>query len=326
MSRFPIAMGRVRRPALIAAIVFGGAAPASHAAVDFPVSFDASANELNETDRAYLTSHFEEAGRRWTALLDLPLSSSIEIEIALDANIAFATGFSVTSALVETVNGREVYEQGAAHELRTGVDPNAAAADVRIVLNPDYLRDELWFDPQPASRQFPVPQDRTDAMSMALHELGHALAYSGWANGQGVPPPTYWSTFDRHIEAGAPSHFIGEHVLATWGSAPELTTGNIHHWANAAVVPRKRAAAFVPWIDAAPVPPACEGVPSADRAAFEAALQAKGNLPPGLLYELMNGVVFYRGSRYDISALDAAVLVDAGLPVRTVFADGFESD
>ena len=39
----------------------------------------------------------------------------------------------------------------------------------------------------------------------------------------------------------------------------------------------------------------------------------------------MNGVVFYRGTRYDVSTLDIGVLVDVGLIVGDViFADGFE--
>jgi hypothetical protein len=42
-----------------------------------------------------------------------------------------------------------------------------------------------------------------------------------------------------------------------------------------------------------------------------------GNDDPGpgsdLIGDLMNGVTFYTGTRYDISALDAAVLRDVGL-------------
>jgi hypothetical protein len=43
-----------------------------------------------------------------------------------------------------------------------------------------------------------------------------------------------------------------------------------------------------------------------------------------LIDQLMNGVVFYRGTRYDISALDVGVLKDVGLATDDLFSNGFE--
>jgi hypothetical protein len=43
-----------------------------------------------------------------------------------------------------------------------------------------------------------------------------------------------------------------------------------------------------------------------------------------LIDQLMNGVVFYRGTRYDISALDIGVLKDVGLMTDGIFSNGFE--
>jgi hypothetical protein len=305
-------------------------ATAASAQVQFPVSFDASAAALNETERAYVTSHMQAAGGRWVEWLDLDGARSIEIEVALDAAVPYASGISLTTALVTNEAGRDVFEQGAAHELRTGVDPNGPQPDARVVFNLGYLRNELWFDPDPVGRWAPVPSDRTDAMSTALHELGHVLAYNGWADGAGVPPATYWSTFDRWMLAGTPTTFDGPQVVQIWGSRPELTTGNIHHWANGPVPTLKRHRVPAPerWQDGVPLPAfACDGPVPADAPAAHDAVHAKGNLPPGLVYELMNGVVFYRGSRYDVSPLDRAAIADAGLPVKPiVFADGFEDD
>jgi hypothetical protein len=307
---------------LVAATLLLGCTPLC-AQVTFPVEFDATASGLNETERAYLTSHLQEAGRLWVAPLEIGGARSIEVLVAIDDTILYSNGASVTTAFVGTVGGRDTFEQGAAHELRTGTDPNGATPDIRININTTYLRNELWFDPNPVFRVFPVPQDRTDAMSVMLHELGHALAYNGWADGQGVPPPTFWSTFDQWIAPGAPSLFMGPAVVAHWGTVPDLTTGNIHHWANASALPRSKRAAHPPivFVNGAPVPMhGCDGPVPMD----VSSAHARGNLPPGLVYELMNGVVFYRGSRYDISALDIAALRDAGLPVLRVFGSGFE--
>ena len=317
-------MQGIRRTLALAGLAL---APLAQAQVEFPVSFSASAAELTVPERAAITAHVQAAGRDWASVMDLAGPRSIEVEIALAA-IPRANGSSVTSVFVTNTAGRDVFEQSAAAELRSGIDPNPADPDVRINFGLDYLRNELWFDPDPGVRAVPVPVEKTDAMSVMLHELGHALAYNGWADGQGTSPSTYWSTFDRWMLPGAPVRFGGTAVVEAFGSAPELTTGNIHHWANGPAPMVKQARAFMPvrWEAGAPQPwPACDGMPSADAPPSRERGVAKGSLPPGLIYELMNGVVFYRGSRYEISPLDVAALRDSGLPViEPLFSNGFE--
>ena len=201
--------------------------------------------------------------------------------------------------------------------------------DVLINVNTTYLRNEIWFDPNPMSRTAPVPVDRTDAMSLALHELGHALAYNGFSSGNGTPPPDFWSTFDRWMIAGAPARFNGPRAVPTWGTAPDLTTNNINHWGNPVLAMQAPASAAdaVIWRDGVPVPGvACQGPVSIDGAS--SLPKADRFLLGGtLIDELMNGVVFIRGSRYNISSLDVAVLSDAGLPanLEDLFANGFEA-
>ena len=306
------------------ALLLGGGQ--SVAQVTFPISFDASAAALTEPERTQLALHFQEAGRRWAQVLQVSGARSIEIEVRVDNAAPRFTCGSATSAFVEMIGGRNTFEQGSAHEMRTGEDSNGPAPDVRVSVNTGYLRDEIWFDPDPVARSASVPNNRTDGLSVALHELGHALAFNGWANGQGNAPATYWSTFDRWMLAGAPTLFDGPEVLQAWGSRPELTTDNIHHWANGPAPPPPVRAKRVLWRDGVPVPMlTCEGLPSADAPASRDGL-FKGSLPPDLVYQLMNGVVFYRGVRYDIAALEIAALADAGLPTKEppLFANGFE--
>ncbi len=310
-----------------AATLLLAALPAT-AQVVFPVTFDATASGLTSDERARITSHLQAAGARWASLLGVQAARSLEIQVEIDDTRPTAGAASFTTVFAGVFGGRDTFEQSAAHELRTGNDPNGATPDIRVLFNTNYLRNELWFDPDPVARTAPVPGNRTDAMSVMLHELGHAFAYNGWANGAGVPPETFWSTFDRWMLPGAPTLFDGPVSVQVWGSRPDLTTNNIHHWSNDPV-PGALRKAMVPepvvWRDGVPTPQIrCHGLPSLDA---PPSLSAKGGPPPGLLSELMNGVVFYRGYRYDISALDLAVLADAGTPPLDdpqIFRNGFE--
>lgn len=306
----------------------------AQAQVSVSTQFAASASVLSDAERSALAAHVSEAGRQWVAdlVLDGPRSIEIEIAVVVDGEPPRATGGSLTTGFVATIGPRNMFEQGVAAELRTGVDPNDSEADARFTFNLDYLRNELWFDPDPTLRSAPVPIDRTDAFSVILHEFGHAIAYNGWADGNGVPPETFYSTFDRWMQAGTPTVFTGPVSVASWGSAPDLTTGNIHHWGNPA--PGKRAATAplreaVRWSEGRPLPqPACHGLPSVDAPPSAGGSRAKGGTP-SLIDELMNGVVFFRGSRYQLSALDLSVLEDLGLAIATdqdtFFEDGFET-
>jgi hypothetical protein len=288
--------------------------------VEFHVSFAASAGVLTDAERANIVSHVLAAGARWTDIVDVPTPRYIEIEIAIDT-IPTANGASVTTAYIGDIDGRPTYEQGVARELRLNEDPNMGEPDGRITIGLDYLRNELWFDPDPTTRTAPVPANRTDAMSTMLHEFGHILAYNGWADlATGAPNPDYWSIFDSWFAPGASPTFHGPAAVAAWGAPPELTVGNIFHWANASQAARASCdVAQMTWRVGAPAPTACSAPPSADKPR-----SADGQ--PGLVDQLMNGAVFYRGTRYDVSSLDIGVLVDVGLMERgdTIFASSFD--
>lgn len=295
-------------------------APAS-AQVAFNVTFDSTTSALTTTERANITTHLQLAGQRWARLIAIDGARSIQLEVGIAA-IATANGSSVVSVPIGTIGARTIYEQGLAHELVTGVDPNGSAPDVHVNIGLAYLRNELWFDSDPTQRTAPIPANHIDAFSVFLHELGHALVYNGWSDPtSGQLPATYASTFDYWTTPGTPSVFSGPAAIATWGIAPDLTTGNNKHWGNPANPPtapmQPQPMTQLKWRNGAPVPipvssPAGSQAPAARRTAAS------------LLDQLMNGVVFYYQQRYDISALDIAVLKDTGITLDDVFADGFE--
>lgn len=316
----------------VGALLFAGVVLPAQAQVVFNVDFDTSASGLTGTERSNITGHVQAAGQRWVEAMDVSGPRSLEVRIFL-SNVPTANARSTTTAFVRRIENRDTFEQGAAHELRTGLDPNGTTHDIEITFGTDYLRDQLWFDPAPLQRTATVPADRVDAMSVVLHELGHAFAYNGWASGaNATPPSTYWSTFDSWIAEGNAALlpvFGGPEAIGAWGSAPDVTRNNVHHWGNSAGMGRKWAAhgSVQPtlWFDGAPQPQAACHLPQAVPAPPSGVRAGKVEPEATLIDELMNGVVFYLGTRYAISELDRAVLRDLGLASDgRIFASGFE--
>ena len=209
-------------------------------------------------------------------------NGSIEVLVRTSTSIPFAEGRSLTSNFVHPNGAFNVFEQGMTAEIRTGTDPNGTDYDVEILLNPDYAINELWYDPDPVARVAVTDGNRTDAMSTFLHEFGHALGFSGWINGiDGTYPGDYQSTYDEHISFDSTNFFF---------TGPEATAVN------------------------GTAPPLTF-----------ANVHHVGNFAPrpgeNLLYDVMNGLVFYRGYRYDISAVDLAMLTDMGVPINDLPGD-----
>ncbi len=316
----------IKRCALLAIALLLALPISAISQVSFSVSFNEAAGPLTATERTNITAHVQEAGQTWIRVLNISGARSISVLVSTDTMIATANGRSETSGFVFALSGRDTFEQGMAAELRTGSDPNGATADVLFSVGLNYLRNELWFDPNPSTRSAVVPNDKTDAMSVFIHEFGHAIAYNGWANlADGTPPSTFWSVFDRWMVPGVPTPFTGTQSVAAWGSNPILTTNNIFHWGNSSRLPLPELThtqSTVIWENGRPKPPIiCQAMHSIDRAEFAQVEQIHGSL----INQLMNGVVFLRGSRYYISSLDLGVLQDVGLSTNSLlFANGFE--
>ncbi|MDA0658304.1 MAG: hypothetical protein O2931_00795 [Planctomycetota bacterium] len=243
------------------------------AATTFQISYQDPTGSLNSLTSS-LNAHILAAANEWSSHFEESFGS-LEILVVSDTTVPRATGRSLTSSFVGTVDGFFLYEMGAAAKMQTGIDPNSTAFDVEITFNPGYANNELWFDPDPLTRTAPVPSLRTDAMSVILHELGHALGINGWLDALGNLPGDYMSTFDAEVATdGDHLYFVGANAQREYGGPVPITVGVPSHIGN-----------FAP------------------------------NPGTDLLGDLMNGVQFLRGSRYSISQLDLALLADTGLPI-----------
>jgi hypothetical protein len=261
--------------ALVTLAAAGVAASPARAGITYTVTFDDPGGALAPYYSS-LISHTLAAGARWDNFL--AGNANLEVVIRSSTAVPRGSGRSLTSGFVRYNGTYFVYDQGAAAELRTGIDPNGSDPDIELTFNPSYVANELWFDPDPTLRTAPVPVNRTDAMSVFIHELGHAFGFNGWRDGfTGLLPGDYESTFDEQvIFSGGNFYFVGAGAEALYGGPVPLTFGNYGHLGNS--FPR----------------------PGSD-----------------LIPDLMNGVVYFRGVRYDISPLDLAILADTGIALES---------
>ena len=261
-----------RRLALYLMLTCAGPA---HAAWSYRIDI-LGGTEATASFEAGMSSNIAAAMDLWTK--HLAGAAAVDIELVFSHEVAYAEATSLASVFVRHEGTVAVFEQGLAHEIRTGIDPNSSKADLRILLNPVYASCELWFDEQPARRWAQVPSDRTDAVSLFAHELGHALAFNGWWDPfRGRMPLDYGSTWDLNTwYDGSLLYFTGAQAVSVYGGPVPVTTGNNWHVGNAT------------------------------------------GAGTDLVGDVMNGVRFHRGTRYEVSALDLAMLADMGVALAPV--------
>jgi hypothetical protein len=225
--------------------------------------------QLIQTDLAY-------AGSIWSSFFNSTASIEVQVNIAQTASNT-ANGTAATSVFLNTSNGSNFFRFGTIDEMLTGHDPNGSAVDATINIDPDYLNQWLYFDPNPSPTS-QVPSNKVDAVELFEHELGHVFGFNGFSDvTSGALNRTSLSTFDVFVTMvnGVP-YFTGPRAEAVYGGPVPLTIGNFYHVGNSA------------------------GHPGSD-----------------LLDDLMNGIVGGVGKSPGPSALDLAILADSGVPMVT---------
>jgi hypothetical protein len=230
-----------------------------------------------------------QAVRQWTDVIDCHASASLEVLFHVEdvvagdpAKLDFGKSVVSDSFSGEKKDGREVKEQGMAAELRTGRDPNGAEPDIEICLQTAYVKNQLSWDDEPEKRRKRAPAGKLDALSVMMHELGHALAFNGWLDQKtGAQTQGVMSTYDRNvIMKDGEFFFNGPEALKLWRNKPvplAKVNNNYHH------VGDKRSG---------------------------------GRTPPKLMEDLMTGYNLAWQFKYEVTALDIAMLSDCGIKVK----------
>ena len=215
----------------------------------------------------------DEAFRLWGAVLAGNANLTVQIELLNATSSGRAQGGWGSGTNIGRLDGVNVIVGAPAYELQTGRDVTSTY-DVLLQFSMDYLLNELFLDPTPATRD-DIPSDRTDGLSVLLHEIGHALGFIGYYNTANNTQGSFATPYDlRRLDIAGEDYFRGPNVAALLGGDLELTDGNYAHYGNSNAYP--------------------------------------GNTDDPRT-GLMNGVVFYRGWAYSIGDLDLAVLADTGL-------------
>jgi Ca2+-binding RTX toxin-like protein len=160
---------------------------------------------------------------------------TLDVLVSVDlSGRTLGSGRSLVAVTKAVVDGKTVIYEGAAAELITGVDPNGSNYDIEVTLPPSYLNNTLWLDPDPTTRSTPVAAGKFDAVSFFLHEVGHALGFSGRGESNtGVVTGTTLSVYDTFVKTvnGVPV-FTGPNAVAAYGGAVPLSTGEFNSYSH----------------------------------------------------------------------------------------------
>lgn len=214
----------------------------------------------------------------WHKVLDM--KGPLAIDIVVDPKATRISTASLSNIKVDELNGKPVYEDSAAYKIRTGKSVQAGKSDLVIRINPEFLKESVWLDPNPMFKGGSIPAKKTDGVSILRHELFHAFGVSGFRDHQtGQQTLPIYSRYDQYVKVEDGNfYFTGPHTMELLGEPLPLTsnepTQNMWHIAN----------------------------------------RREHNEPTKL--PLMNGVGFQNGYRYNIGPLEVAIARDLGLPVR----------
>src|ERR1043166_4968267 len=200
--------------------------------VSFSVSF-VDRTSIYTGYYALLAADVVAAGQRWGE--HFVSSASIEISVSFSTALGpTANGATAAYQPFGMQNAISVYQTGDAYEIATGIDPNGSGQDINISINPNFLANSLWLDPNPANRT--VQPGKVDAISAFIHEIGHALGFIGYRNfATGQLGGDFETVFDSYIiSSNGLFYFNVPNAVLAYGGAVPLTAGNIYHYGNSA--------------------------------------------------------------------------------------------
>lgn len=190
----------------------------------FNVTLNDPANQYSQY-HANVSAGVLAAANTWGADIQGHGTITIQVNFSNLGGSTLASAGSTTFPFAGNVNGVNIYEHGALYEILTGIDPNGSTSDITVNVSTAYLTaGDFFFDP---SRTQTVPSNKTDFMSVMLHELGHALVFNGFLNNSGQMPTDtegkpYGTTYDTHIFVSNGQAYFGGPNVSIVNGGPVL--------------------------------------------------------------------------------------------------------
>ena len=222
---------------------------------------------------------------------------TISVIVTPDPSIATAAASPAGyTPIGQDTQGNEVERPWALTEALTGVDPNGTGPEINMFINSTTYLQSMFFDPSGAARVGAVPTDKTDFISVMTHELMHGMGFIGFRQftpGAGFNtfnPANERTMFDEYSQYNVGGtngimYFTGPQAEAAYGGLP------------------------------VPLTSIAENQPGSGEDFYHVG-NPSGSPGDQLVMDDMNGVAFYPGRRYDVSALDVAILRDTGWTVN----------
>ena len=188
------------------------------------MSFTVQLNDPNHfLQGAALVANVSAAAADWSRSLNA--LGSIDIQVNVAATSSRASGGTAVMVFAGTDGARNVFEHGSAYEMRTGIDPNGSTPDIIITVDPSYLQNELWLDPDPAHPSS-IPSNKTDGISVFRHEIAHAFGIAGYRDmSTGSLPDGHRIRLDKivQIHSDGSAWFVGPSAKAVYGGDVPVT-------------------------------------------------------------------------------------------------------
>ena len=222
------------------------------------------------------------AASRWGDFLigDTNLQISVHLQPIPDTPDydVLAHASSVDYVFLGYLGDTPIWTAGAGYKIFTGHHSNGPAPDLEIYVDSNDLGG-MFFGQPSALLEGGIPADMTDAYSLFLHEIGHALGFFGWRDQvSGKPRQEYASPYDTLVTmSGDQPFFTGTNAESVYGGPVPLTYKSLVHYGND---------------------------------------ETNGHPGASLVNNNIMNIFIRPGTRYDINDIDVAILSDTGLATR----------
>lgn len=159
--------------------------------------------DLLGTDRDGVISNIDAAMDDWGKWITSKGTIRIHVEVTNDTSASSGRfgGTSTTNRFDTDWNGYKLFEDASIYKMRTGKEVKNSRSEITVYVNPTFMRQAYWIDPKPQERTTPVPLGKVDLVTVFAHEIGHGFGINGFlkVSDGSVRPSMALTPYDKFI-------------------------------------------------------------------------------------------------------------------------------